>query len=294
MLALFATCRELRRQGYATGGETIWRSLEKQVPLRLVRWATKRLKARNRKRRLAHRARARINMHVRRRDVLWSMDGTHLGRDGRIPVEGQIAKDVAPLRVVGLKVGPPASGEDLVDFLRLAKLSRGTLPLVISSDNGSANTSAVFAQYLARERIVHLRTCVHTPQQNGWVERANRELKEDSGLGKGVQVEVELAAELLEKSRRRLDANRLRPSRGFKTALACDLTMPGWYDVVSRDEFYEAACRAIEDLMQGDGTAREKRVREREAIFATMERFGLVKRTRGGEPLEATKHETVS
>jgi hypothetical protein len=294
MLALCATCRELRRQGYSTGARTIWESLDRRVPLRLVRWAAKQLKARKRKRLLAHRARTRIHLQVELRDVLWAMDGTHLGRDGRTYIEGQVAKDVATLRMVGVQVGPAATGEDLVDFLEDAKEEHGSLPLVLCTDNGSANTCDVLARYLADERIVHLKTCVHTPQHNGWVERTNRELKEDSGLGKGVQTNVALATDTLAESRRRLDEKRRRPSRGFKTAVECDLTMPGWYDAVSRDDFYEAACCAIEHATQGPGTAREKRVREREAIFATMERFGLIKRTRGGEPLEATKHEVVS
>jgi hypothetical protein len=294
MLALLATCRELRRQGYGTGEYPLYRSLNGATPLRLVRWATKRLKARKRKRRRQHRARARISVHVQQKNVLWSMDGTHLGRDGRAAIEAQIAKDVAPLLVVGTQVGLAANAEDLVKFLANVKACRGTLPLVISSDNGSANISKLLAQYLERERVVHLKTCVRTPQQNGWVERANRELKEDSGLGKGVQVTPLLAATRLEESRRRLDSKRRRRSRRFKTAVECDLTMPGWYDVVSRECFHETACRAIEEATRGQGTAREKRVREREAIFATLERFELIKRTRGGEPLDAEKHETVS
>jgi len=294
MLALFATCRELRKQGYGAGEYPIYRSLSGTTPLRLVRWATKRLKARKRKRRRQHRARARISVHVQRRNVLWSMDGTHLGRDGRAAIEAQIVKDVAPLLVVGTQVGASASAADLVRFLKNAKACRGTLPLVMSMDNGSANISKRLAEYLEHERVVLLKTCVHTPQQNGWVERANRELKEDSGLGKGVQLTPQFAATRLEESRRRLDTKRRRPSRGFKTAVECDLTMPGWYDVVSREQFHKTACCAIEDATRGHGTAREKRAREREAIFATLERFGLIKRTRGGEPLDTEKHETVS
>ncbi|MDP2734784.1 MAG: hypothetical protein Q8P12_01100 [bacterium] len=39
--------------------------------------------------------------------------------------------------------------------------------------------------------------------------------------------------------------------------------------------------------MQSASTARVRRRAERGAIYATLEFFGLVKRTRGGVPLEA-------
>jgi len=292
--ALLAVCRELRRQGYATGAVTIWEALCRGVPLRLVRWATKRLKQRKERRRRCMRERVRQSVHVQKRDVLWSLDGTHLGRAAHAPVEGQVAKDVGTLCTVGLSVGPPARGQDLVRLLKQTKVRRGTLPLVLSSDNGSANTSHVVARFLEAEKIVHLKSVPHTPQHNAWAERGIGELKQDSGLGKGVQTSASSAAARLEASQRRLDHERLRRSRGFRTAVQCDRDMPSWYGGVSRARFYKAARRAIKAAVIGEQSSRAQRMQEREAIFATMEYFGLITRTRGGEPLRAKKHEDVS
>lgn len=294
LVALIQTCRELRRQGYGVGAEAIWRSLARVSPLRLVRWATKQLKARKKKRQRLHRERARISVQVHKTNALWCLDGTHLGRAGRAPIEGQVMKDVASLRFVGFSVGPPAKGSDVVRLLDASKQRRGCLPLVVSTDNGSAYTCHLVARYLAREQVVHLKTRAHTPQHNGWAERGMRELKEDGALGKGVQLDVREAASRLTTSRNRLDLRRCRRSRGYRTAAQCDEQMPGWYDAVSRRRFYKAATRAVEEATRDAINGHARRQKEREAIFRTMEDFNLISRTRGGEPLNAREHETVS
>ncbi len=293
-LALLATCRELRRQGYGAGADPIWHALNGKVPLRLVRWATKRLKARKRKRLQSHRRRARISMQVHFRDVLWSLDGTHLGREGSKPIEGQIIKDVGTMTHPGVFVGAPANGLNLVSLLEDTRSRRNGLPLVLASDNGPANTSKDVLHYLASHQVMHLKTCPHTPQHNAWVERSNRELKEDAGLGKGVQTRVLNASKLLTEACRRLDENRLRRSRGFRTAEECNAAMPAWYAATTRASFYEAACKAVKAAQVDRDNGHAARRKEREAILRTMEQFGLITRTRGGELLDAKKHEINS
>jgi hypothetical protein len=67
--------------------------------------------------------------------------------------------------------------------------------------------------------------------------------------------------------------------------------MPRWYTRVSRESFHQAACSAIEKAVQGQRTARARRRAEREAIYATLEHFGLVRRTRGGAPITPVEGE---
>ena len=71
---------------------------------------------------------------------------------------------------------------------------------------------------LARERVVHLRSLPRTPQHNAWVERANGELKLETGLGKGtVLASSEAAGEALSAAGARL-ADRPRPCLGGRTS----------------------------------------------------------------------------
>jgi len=63
-------------------------------------------------------------------------------------------------------------------------------------------------------------------------------------------------------------------------------------DLVDRDTFHETACYKIARAVQSAGTPRARRLAEREAIYETMEQFGLIRRTRGGVPRRAVKCET--
>ena len=92
----------------------------------------------------------------------------------------------------------------------------------------------------------------------------------------------------------RLNQVRLRASRGWRTARECGEQMGRWYTRVCRGRFHQAACSAIGKALQGQATARARRRAEREAIYATLERFGLVRRTRGGAPITPVKAEDIS
>ena len=87
---------------------------------------------------------------------------------------------------------------------------------------------------------------------------------------------------------------RPRASRGFRTAIAIDAELAPWYRVLPRERFHEAACSAIREALAVPGTARARRRAVREAILATMERFKLIRRTRGGVPLLAVEPEKIS
>ena len=88
--------------------------------------------------------------------------------------------------------------------------------------------------------------------------------------------------ERVEYARRRLDDVRLRARLGYRTAAAADAALTAWYDQTTRERFLATVCRRLAEVLPGlDGTRARRRAR-REAIYASMEEFGLVKRTRGG------------
>jgi len=104
---------------------------------------------------------------------------------------------------------------------------------------------------------------------------------------------LEEACQRLGAARERLDG---RPQRslGGRTAIQADEDLPWWYDRVDRETFHAAACAAIDKAVLGCRSTRERRAAEREAIYQTLERYGLIRPTRGRAPLHATIGEGVS
>ena len=86
---------------------------------------------------------------------------------------------------------------------------------------------------------------------------------------------------------RHLNAQRVRPSRGGHTADKLDRLLPRADDLVDRARFYDTACAAIAAAVQGISNARARQRAEREAVWRTLEEFGLVTRTRGRRPAAA-------
>ena len=286
---------ELVRQGYSTGAKTIFKGLKRAIPLRLVRDVVKESKRKRRQEHTERMAANRVSIEVVERDVVWCVDGMHLGRDvWRDAITGQVLRDVCTLRLVGVSAGPPVTGEEAIDLVERARRERGCLPLVLMSDNGSGYIDGGFEKYLERNQVIHLRNVPHTPQHNPWAEQAVREIKEDSGLGKGVVLTQLDATRVLAQTHRRLDRARLRPSRGYRTAQECDEETGSWYDRVRREEVYEAVCRALSRQREGVESSHARRKREREVILATLASLGLIRRTRGGEPLPVEKAATIT
>jgi len=81
---------------------------------------------------------------------------------------------------------------------------------------------------------------------------------------------------------RRIYANRLRPSRGRKTAPALDAELPRGYALVDREAFLaECAWRRNTYLQCAKGPG-ARRLAERRAVLDALEHVGLIHRTRGG------------
>lgn len=241
----------------------------------------KRCRAEHRRRRIE---RGRVSVQVLGRDIVWVQDGLHAGRtpEGKA-VEAQVVKDRGSLRTVALEVGPAASGDDVIRLWEKARQERG-LPLVLASDNAASYCSEAAEAYLKSQKVIHLKSLPRTPQHNGAAESRVRELKDQSGLGKGVVLEdVHEPLNRLAACAARLDAHRLRASKGYKTAIELDAVLPRGYNA-GRERFYKEARRRMQEAVLGAETWRAARLAEREAVYAALESFGLVRRERGGQP----------
>lgn len=266
------------------------------MPTRLLRRLLRETKARLRRRERARIARRRVHVEVLARDALWSVDATHVGKGD----EAVVVREVATTRTIDIGLGGAPDAAALVRALERARHERGCLPLVLALDNGGPMRSEELRSWAEREKVVLLFSMPRTPQHNAWSERGMRELKEEAGIptrrrrarDEAGPREGDVAARLA-RARRVLD-RRPRASRGGRTAIAVDAALPPWYRALARERFHEAACSAIRDALAVPGTTRARRRAEREAILATMERSGLIRRTRGGVPLLAVEPEKIS
>lgn len=278
----------LARMGWKITWRSVERALRGTIPTRLVQWAVARWKELHAKHAARHRERARVQTTVHAPDVMWGLDGSHVGRTiGGAALESQTLRDHASRRTVGIAVGASASGGDLVAVLEQARQARGRLPLVLVSDNAPNNTSDDVARYLAAHRVIHLRTLPYTPQHNAPTERAHRELKELAELGKGVVLSgADEAAQRLARAWHHLDHRHARPALGGRTAADAYQDVAARATIPDRDLFFWTTRHAL-DVASQPPTAHQRRRAQREAIYASLERFGLVSRTRGGEPFRA-------
>ena len=294
--AAMADCRaELRRQGYGVRWSKVHEGLGRRYSTALVQECVKDLKEEHQAVLELIRGLARVSVRVALGDVLWSLDETHLGHlEAGDAVLGIVVREVASTKTLVVSVGPAATAEDLVRVLEHLRLLRGELPLVIAMDNGPPMKSGWLATYLDFHEVVALRNVAYVSEHNAWVERGHLDLKQESGLGKGVVLShARQAVEALEPAVERLNEHRLVTTRGMKTAAAMDAALPRGYHAVDRKTFFEAACKATEEAMQGCRNDRDRRKAEREAIFQTMERFGLISRTRGGAPIPSVNRKSI-
>lgn len=289
--------RALVAEQFSIQGEVGWRDVlagirtkeahrPKLTSTMLVQQETAALKKERRRKIRTALEQSRRGHEVLARDAIWAEDATHVGRLGSgEAVDAEIATDRATTATVIAAVGRPVAGEDIRDHLERAKVERGGLPLVWQSDAGSANTSATVADYLERERVIHLLSRVHTPTDNPAAENKNREIKHESELGKGVRLEsLAQGAARLEPARRRIDGGRLRASRGWKTAAALDRDLPRADAIVTRATFYAQARSAMAEAVRGLTDPKAVRRAEQDAIWRTLEKHGLARTRVGTRP----------
>jgi transposase InsO family protein len=290
-----AVARQGRIRGHGAGRLEMAHALRQGTPRRLIVASLKRLKGRWRRDERERLAGGRLSIEVLYRDVLWSQDATHLGRTGRQEVRAQVCKEAASRRTLLARAQAGAScAADVIGQLEELRVERG-LPLILAMDNGPENIAQEVEAYAARQQVVLLYNVPRTPQHNARAERGIGELKQESGLGKGVRLgSVQEAQARLDAARERLDRHRLRACLGYVTAEQADRTLPCWYGVVDRGSFYAAVCSATEQAVLGARTLVERRRAERKAILGVVASLGVIRITRGGVLLSAVKCEGVS
>lgn len=276
--AMWMVARELRKQGYPG-----WRPIDTalgNVQTRLIQEYVRLFKAKRKKRMSVTRKIHRKSTTVLMKNAYWTQDGTHVGRIEKVSVESQIIKDRGSLKTLGIKTGVAANADDVMTFFDKAKECRG-LPLVIGTDNGSAYCNEEVSDYLHKEKVVHLLSLPRTPEHNGSAEIGIRELKDDAMLGKGVVLEcLSSPHAVLAQSASRINM-RLRGSKKFKSANDLDDTLLDARNMIDRDVFYNECHVGLTELRGCHLNGRELRIRERELILKTLEKYGAIQQTRG-------------
>jgi transposase InsO family protein len=286
--AFVLVARTAKKIGFAAGWRTQRRHLGAAVPVRLLQEClreVKRLHTVHERRRIEAR---RVHVEVHFANVLWHQDAAHLGRTSCDEVQSDVLRDAAvKTEALAASVGGEVTGADAVRNLEAAIAAAGGPPFAISTDNGPPYKSKRYRRCLRRHRIVHLRNLPHTPQHNARGERGIRDVKEESGLGRGVRLaDVDEAAVRVAAACRRL------ASRARFPGTSAPLTVR--YTEKQRDRFYKAVRRRVRAAVLRAPNRRAARMAEREAIFRALEEEGLTTRTRGGAPMPATKAEINS
>ena len=272
---------KLERLGFTTGPLPILAAIRREEPkasAMLVQQATAEL-PREARARIGREIEERREGHeVLARDAVWCEDTTHLGRlaDSE-EVSGEMITDRGPLSTVSLSVGAAPAALDVIEDLERAAERRGGWPLVLQHDRGSIYFAQDVKDRLALRMTVALVSRVHTPTDNPLAERANREIKEESGLGKGVVLPDDAAAaSRLDRAEARIRL-RPRPTRAWRTADELDREMPRADALVDRKAFYEAARSAMRDGVLGLTDEEQIQKAEQDAIWRTLEKHGLAR-----------------
>ena len=250
------------------------------VPRRLLSDALNVLKAEHAARQTERLNANRVHIKVLATGVLMTQDSTLVGYYKKCKVWAEVFKDVA-----STWSWAEGDGHCLNHHRELGHLeglwSRGTLPLVLATDNGPAYKEYWVQHALCKEKVIHLFSRPHTPQDNPWVERGIGEGKALAELNADVILQSRIeGVRRLEEALQTLNNHWPRQSRGGLTAAQLEDKLPDWSKFVSRAEFYAAADEAIKKAVK-EANGMKERQATREAIFRTLERFGLILRTRG-------------
>jgi transposase InsO family protein len=269
----------LEELGYKTGKDTV-KDQCPDLPLRVINPLLRILKGEYNRDQELQRRKNRIHVQVLAKGTMVAQDSTHVGSVRGRKAWAEVAKDAATCKSHAFGDGKPLTGAAMLGHLQAMK-SRSELPLVLATDNGSAYKEATVQNWLAQERVIHLFSLPHTPQHNGRAERCIGEGKALAGLGKGVGLQKAAdGVSSLDKAFQTLNQHWPRRSKGGFTANQLDQLVPHWCTRTSRDEFYKATQKAVREATAGlKGRALRKATRE--AIFRTLEWFGLILRTRG-------------
>lgn len=284
-------------------GHDGWRSvsavLERegvQVAVRLVQASMRELKRCARERERERIEERRVHVEVLARDALWTLDQTHVLRDADGELKALAVRESMVPRTLGLSIGPPACGRDVVRLLKRTAEERGGWPFVIQVDNGRENKNAEVEECLREVRVIALWNEPHTPQHNPRGERGFCDLKMASDLDVPLLAAItrkDACARLLH-AWARLDRDTPRYALHGLTPVELDRIAPRAEDLANRDRFYAEVCLELERIALEPNSARARCKLAREAIWRALERHSLVNRTRGGCPIPTVKAVVIS
>ena len=314
---VLAECRRVWRE--LPAGHDGWRSvcavLERErvaVPVRLVQRSVRMLKAQRCREEEQRVEENRVHVEVLAKNALWALDQTQLSAVGQEKTTGLVVRECVASHALGLSVGPPAAGADVVRLLWGAAQERGAWPFVLQMDNGSENNNRDVRELLDRQRVIALWNVPHTPQHNLRAERQIGALKRAGGFPSrwtrgaeatqrpvctqelGVPAKRASLCARLFAAWALLDARTPRPALGGLTPLELDRIAPQADDHACRARFYAEVCGELQRIAGAPENARARRKLEREAIWCALERHGLVTRTRGGMPVPTVNAEGIS
>lgn len=281
----------LQTIGFRAGWPTVKEHLQ-DVPTRIIQMLLKVLKVEHRAeegRRIAANSK---HVDVKYQGVLTVQDSTHTGGWNRVKCWAEVAKDAATTEAWAFGNGKPVTGEAMLGYLEHLK-AKGLLPLVWGVDNAPAYRHKMVQAFMEREQVIVLYSRPHTPQDNARAERGIGEGKILAGLGKGVQLQSRAeGVQILDEALQSLNQYWPRRTKGGLTAAQLKVTLPHWQSTTSRSDFYLAARSAIQSITTTDKRTRRKETRE--AIFRTLEQFGLILRTRGERKVGYVKQDRIS
>lgn len=283
-----------------------------EVPVRLVRESVRALKSERAERERARIEENRLHVEVHARDAIWGLDQTHVSRDEQGMVKALVVREQLVPHTLGVSIGPPASGADVVRLLEQVAEERGTWPFVIQMDNGPENRNAEVAACTRAARVVILWDEPRTPEHNGRTERSIGSLKRAAALGRAAARDADpsedhvslrepgvlatragLCARLM-RAWANLDLHTPRARLDGLTPAELDKIAPRAEDQACRARFYAEVREELERIALDPLDTRARRKREREAIWCGLERYGLVTRTRGGCLVPTAKAEGIS
>ena len=252
------------------------------VPIRLIQWGLAELKLAWRRKERRRIAKRRKGIEVLFQGAIVAQDSTHTGSCQWHKTWCEMLKDPATLFELAKGDGKVITGKGIIKILEGLK-AKGLLPLTWASDNGPANVCKDVAKWLKRNMVIHLRSRTYQPEDNATAERGIQEDKAEARLGKGVILQRPIqGVRRMQATAQRLNLYRPRMSKGGKTSQQLTEEMPWWYTKVCREEFYQKASAAMQTATL-DLTGRAARAAERDAIFRTLELFGLILRTTGDQ-----------
>jgi hypothetical protein len=269
----------IRTIGYRAGKGTMEIKLP-DMPRRVISTALRVIKTEHRAQEARRWAENRVHIEVLAAWAISCQDSTHIGDCGGRKVWAEVNRDAATTWSEANGNGRHFNADAMHAHLEYL-WHQGRLPLVLATDNALAYNDFQTVHLLRSCQVIHLLSRPHTPQDNSRAEYGIGEGKALAELGKGVQLKNPAkGVRRLDEALQTLNQHWPRQTKDGLTAVQLTQKLPYWENFTRRSTFYTAAQAAISATCSKPGCT-GSRQEVREAIFRTLEQFGMILRTRG-------------